>query len=134
MKVPPFLLASSLILAQAQRLFRKLCPVCRREMIPDPIVLERNHIRPDFFEGGVIYGPTGCPKCNNTGYKSRGAVMEVLSVNAEIRDAIARNLPSSVIQELAVKSGMITLKDAGLLKVRAGVTSLAASIEVTGGD
>jgi type IV pilus assembly protein PilB len=134
MKVPPFLLASSLILAQAQRLFRKLCPVCRREMIPDPVVLERNHIRPDFFEGGVIYGPTGCPKCNNTGYKSRGAVMEVLSVNAEIRDAIARNLPSSVIQELAVKSGMITLKDAGLLKVRAGVTSLAASIEVTGGD
>jgi type IV pilus assembly protein PilB len=134
MKVPPFLLASSLILAQAQRLFRKLCPVCRREMIPDPVVLERNHIRPDFFEGGVIYGPTGCPKCNNTGYKSRGAVMEVLSVNAEIRDAIARNLPSSVIQELAVKSGMITLKDAGLLKVRAGVTSLTASIEVTGGD
>jgi type IV pilus assembly protein PilB len=134
MHVAPFLLASSLILAQAQRLFRKICPVCRRELHPDPIILERNHIRPDFFEGGVIYGPAGCPKCSNTGYKGRNAVMEVLTVNAEIRDAIARSLPSSDIQALAVKTGMITLKEAGLLKVRAGITSLTESIEITGGE
>jgi len=134
MHVPPFLLASSLILAQAQRLYRKICPVCRREMEPDPVVLERNHIAPDFFEGSVIYGPAGCVKCNSSGYKGRGAVMEVLTVNEEIRDAIARSCPSADIQQLAIKAGMISLKNAGLLKVRAGLTSLAAAIEVTGGE
>ncbi len=134
MKVPPFLLASSLILAQAQRLFRKLCPVCRREIEAGPDILERNHIRPDFFEGSVIYGPAGCAKCNNTGYKGRGAVMEVLTVDGPVRDAIARSLPSSDIQELAIKGGMIPLKEAGLMKVRAGLTSLAAALEVTGGE
>jgi type IV pilus assembly protein PilB len=134
MQVPPFLLASSLILAQAQRLFRKICTVCRRELTPDPVVLERNHIRPDFFEGSVIYGPAGCPKCNNTGYKGRNAVMEVLTVNPEIRDAIARSIPSADIQAMAVKAGMVTLKEAGLLKVRAGITSLTESIDVTGGE
>lgn len=134
MQVPPFLLASTLILAQAQRLFRKLCPVCRHEVPADAEILSRNHIAADFFNDSVIYGPVGCAKCNNAGYKGRGAMMEVLTIDPQIRDAIARNLPADEIQAMALKSGMVSLKQAGLLKVRAGVTSLTTALEVTGGE
>ena len=134
MGVPPFLLASSLILAQAQRLFRKLCPVCKKPCEVDPVVLAANHIDPTFFEGATLFDAVGCAKCNGIGYKGRGAMMEVLPITDTIRGAITKGSPSSVIRELAVKEGMVTLKDAGMLKVRNGVTSIHAALEVTGGD
>ncbi len=134
MGVPPFLLASSLLLAQAQRLFRKLCPVCKSPSEPNAEVLRANHIDPELFQGATLFEPVGCPKCNGIGYKGRGAVMEVLTVTESIRAAIVVNAPSSTLRDLAVKEGMVTLKDAGLRKVINGITSLAAALEVTGGE
>jgi type IV pilus assembly protein PilB len=134
MGVPPFLLASSLILAQAQRLFRKLCPVCKRPHEVDAEVLAANHIPPTFFDGVTVFEPVGCTKCNGIGYKGRGAVMEVLPITDAIRNAITKGTSSAAIRDLAVGEGMVTIKDAGLLKVRNGITSLAAALEVTGGD
>ena len=134
MGVPPFLISSSLILAQAQRLFRKLCPACKKPCEPHPDILTANRIDPAFFEGSTIFEPGGCTKCNGIGYKGRGAIMEVLTVTDSIRGAIVKGSPASTLQELAVASGMVTLKDAGLLKVRNGVTSLHAALEVTGGE
>jgi type IV pilus assembly protein PilB len=134
MGVPPFLLASSLILAQAQRLFRKLCAVCKRPCEPDPDVLAGNRINPEAFIGATLYEPVGCTKCNGIGYKGRGAIMEVLPISDAIREAVVRNAPSATIRELAVHEGMVTLKEAGLLKVLGGVTSLAAALETTGGE
>jgi len=134
MGVPPFLLASSLLLAQAQRLYRKLCPACKRPHAIDPEVLAANRIAPAFFEGFPIFESAGCTKCNGIGYKGRGAVMEVLPVSEAIRNAITKATPSATIRDLAVGEGMVTIKDAGLLKVRNGITSLAAALEVTGGD
>ena len=134
MKVPPFLLASSLILAQAQRLYRKLCPICKKPSKPDAQVLTANNINPELFVDRLLYDPFGCPKCNNTGYKGRGAIMEVLPVSEHIREAIVRGAASAELQKLAVQEGMVTLKDAGLRKVAEGITSLQAAIEVTGGE
>ena len=134
MGVPPFLIASSLILAQAQRLFRKLCPICKKPAAINPEVLLANHIDPAFFEGSTIFEPCGCVKCNNIGYKGRGAMMEVLTVSDSIRNQTIRGATSAAIRELAVKEGMITLKDAGLMKVRDGMTSLGAALEVTGSE
>ncbi len=134
MGVPPFLLASSLILAQAQRLFRKLCVVCKRPCEPNAEVLSANRINPELFAGATLYEPVGCPKCNGIGYKGRGAIMEVLPISDNIRGAIVKNAPSSTIRELAVSEGMVTLKEAGLMKVLNGVTSLAAALETTGGE
>jgi type IV pilus assembly protein PilB len=134
MGVPPFLLASSLILAQAQRLFRKLCPVCKRPRDVDADILAANHIAPAFFDGATLFEPVGCAKCNGLGYKGRGAVMEVLPISEAIRNAITKGSPSATIRDIAVSEGMVTIKDAGLLKVRNGITSLAAALEVTGGD
>ena len=85
--LPPFLLASSLILAQAQRLFRRLCPVCRKPVDVNIPLLEANGVDPAPFEGVQIYGPGGCPKCHGSGYKGRGAFMEVLPISPKIRGA-----------------------------------------------
>ena len=134
MGVPPFLIASSLILAQAQRLYRKLCQACRKEMALPIEVLSANHIDPVFFQGAQLYQAAGCPRCNGTGYKGRAAIMEVLTVDELVREAIVRGMPTSELRTLAIKQGMIPLKDVGMMKVRDGVTSLAAALEVTGGD
>jgi len=134
MKVPPFLIASSLILAQAQRLFRKLCPFCKKPMEADQEMLAANHIDPSFFADSPVFAPGSCPKCNGIGYKGRGAIMEVLPVTDAIREATVKGATSAVIRDIAIKEGMVTLKDAGLLKVKNGITSLHAALEVTGSE
>ena len=134
MGVPPFLIASSLILAHAQRLYRRLCTACRRAAPLSDEVLAANHIDPAFFVGAQTYVAAGCPRCNGTGYKGRAALMEVLPVDDAIREAIVRGRTTPEIRALAVKSGMLSLKEVGLAKVRDGITSLAAALEVTGGD
>ncbi len=134
MGVPPFLLASCLIVAQAQRLYRKLCPSCKKPTALPADVLKANHIDPEFFGNTTIYGPRGCPKCNFLGYKGRGAIMEVLSVDEHVREAVIRGNSTAEIRELARKNGMVGLKEAGLRKVRDGLTSLEAALEVTGGE
>ena len=136
MGIPPFLLASSLILAQAQRLYRRLCPYCKAPMEGtfDAQMLEANEIDPHAFDGATIYDAVGCPKCNGSGYKGRGAIMEVLPVSDDVRTAIVKGLPSDAIRKIAVKEGMMTLKDVGLLKVRDGLTSLKAALAVTGSE
>ena len=134
MGVPPFLISSSLILAQAQRLYRKLCSACKKEADVPQDVLATNRIDPTFFNGKPLFFPIGCPRCNGTGYKGRGAIMEVLPVEDSIRDAIVHGKTTSELRALAIKNGMISLKEVGLMKVRDGITSLAAALEVTGGE
>ncbi len=134
MGVEPFLLSSCLILAQAQRLYRKLCPFCRTPVAIDADILRINRIDPDFFQNSTIYKAVGCPKCNNIGFKGRGALMEVLTVNALVREAILLGKGMNEIREMAIKNGMVTMKEAGLRKVRDGVTALEAALEVTGGE
>ncbi len=133
MGVEPFMLGSSLILAQAQRLYRKLCQACRKPKDIPPDILQMNHIDPHFFDGVTLYGAVGCPRCSN-GYKGRGAVMEVLLVDESIRHAILAGSNTEQIRQAAIKKGMVTLKQAGLQRVREGLTSLEAALAVTGGE
>lgn len=134
MGVPPFLIASSLILAQAQRLYRKLCPFCKRAAEVAPDILAANAIDPADLAGGTIFESVGCPKCNNSGYKGRGAIMEVLPISDAIRAEITRGSTSAVLRDVAIAEGMIPLKRVGMLKVRAGVTSMNAALAVTGSE
>lgn len=133
MGIEPFMLGSALILAQAQRLYRRLCPACKKQAEVSPDVLRQNHIDPDFFKGATIYQAAGCPRCSS-GFKGRGAIMEVLLISNTIRDAIIRGANTSEISRLGCEAGMVSLKQAGLARVREGVTSLEAALEVTGGD
>ena len=134
MGIQPFMLASSLILAQAQRLFRRLCPFCKQPAPVDSALLVANKVDPAPFEGVEIFGPVGCPKCHNSGYKGRGAMMEVLPISPKIRALIEKGGDAELLKKLALEEGMVTLKEAGMRKVRAGLTSLQAALEVTGGE
>ena len=134
MGVAPFMLASSLVLAQAQRLFRRLCPFCRKPVELNAEMLAVNNVDPAPFEGVQVFGPGGCPKCRNTGYKGRGAFMEVLPISPKIRALIERGGDAEKLKQIALEEGMVTLKEAGMRKVRAGITSLEAAFEVTGGE
>jgi len=133
MGIEPFMLGSALICAQAQRLYRTLCKACKKPVNITPEMLEINHVDPTLFEGATIYGPGNCPRCTN-GYKGRGAIMEVLLVDDAIRQGVLSGMNSGQLRELAIKKGMVSLKQAGLTRVRDGLTSLEAALAVTGGD
>ncbi|MDA1043633.1 MAG: ATPase, T2SS/T4P/T4SS family [Verrucomicrobia bacterium] len=133
MGVEPFMLGSCLVLSQAQRLYRKLCPVCKTKVPIVPEMLIANRIDPAFFEGVEVYGPVGCPRCAN-GYKGRGAIMEVMRVNDAIKEGILMGSNAGELRDIASANGMVTLKETGLHRVREGLTSIAAAIAVTGGE
>jgi len=134
MQVPPFLISSSLVLAQAQRLFRKLCPFCKKPIDLDEELLVANHVDPERFKDVQVYGPGGCPRCRGTGFKGRGAFMEAMAVTNALRPVIERGAPADVIRAKAVEDGMVTLKEAAMRKVRDGITSLDAAFAVVGGE
>jgi len=135
MDVEPSLLASSLVLAQAQRLLRKLCSACKKEQKNLPLEqLKAYGIDPDFFKGTTVFQAVGCPRCHNSGYKGRAAIMEVLTVNKEVRYDILKGISSKEIAIKAKDRGMLMLKDIGLIKVKDGVTSIDGALECTGGE
>jgi type IV pilus assembly protein PilB len=134
MGVEPFLLSSSLIMTQAQRLYRKVCPACRK-VIPLPEeVLRLNKMDPSEFDGTTFYAAQGCPKCGNLGYKGRGAVMEILLVDDDIRAQIIQDPNADVIRKIAVANGMKTLRDLGFERVKQGITTVDEVLRVTSGS
>ena len=134
MGIDGFMLAASLLCAQAQRLYRKLCKACRKPMEIPTEILRLHHLDPVLFEGAELYKAVGCPKCNQTGYKGRGAMMEILLVNDEMRELVLREPSSGVLRDCAVKNGMLTLRDVGLLRAKEGTTSIEEILLVTSGE
>lgn len=132
--IEPFLLASSVILTQAQRLYRKLCPICKKPTELPLNVLKANRIDPEFFSGATVYKSTGCPKCGNLGYRGRAAIMEVLPIGPEIRDLILHNATGAELRKKSHSMGLLSLKQVGMLKVKEGITTVEAMIKVTGGE
>jgi len=133
MGIEPFMLGSALVCAQAQRLYRVLCKACKKPAQITAEMFETNHIDPAMFEGATVYGAGSCPRCTN-GYKGRGAIMEVLLVDDAIRRGVLSGMNTGELRELAIKKGMVSLKQAGLTRVRDGITSLEAALAVTGSD
>jgi len=134
MGIEAFMLASSLIMAQAQRLYKKLCPVCRRPRELPLEYLRLNHLDPKSFEGAQLFAPAGCPKCGKTGFKGRNSLMEILMVDDAIRQLILQDASATELAAKAVANGMMTLKMVGLEKVKEGVSSLEEILSVTGGE
>ena len=131
MGIEPFMLASSLLLTQAQRLFRKLCPVCKKEIDFPMEILKKNRIDIDLFADTQFYQAAGCPKCNSVGYKGRGGIMEILLVDEVLRKTILNNQEADAIAKIAVQNGMRTLRQAGLDRVRDGLTTMEEIMRVT---
>jgi type IV pilus assembly protein PilB len=132
MGVPAFNIASSVILITAQRLARKLCVHCKRpEDIPPEALLQAGFTEEDLDGSWQAYGPAGCDKCLDTGYKGRVGIYEVMPITDEMRQIIMRNGSALDIADQAQKEGVRTLRQSGLLKVRQGMTSLEEIEAVT---
>jgi len=124
--VEPYMLGPSLLVVIAQRLIRKLCPECKEAYEPTLEQLKGAKIK-----GDLIYRHKGCPKCNNTGYRGRTNICEVMPCTIEIQDLINQRAPYLKIREVARAAGMQTLYESGIKKVESGITSLEEVFSVT---
>jgi general secretion pathway protein E len=131
MGVEPFLLASSLIGVVAQRLVRRLCQDCRAAVVRDPRKLKvvGTDVVP---EGGTIYTALGCAACNQTGYRGRTGIYEMLEVDDGLRRLIHDRASEEQLRDYAVAHGMRPLRKDGWRWVVQGVTSLEELVRVTG--
>ena len=116
--VPHYLLTPSLVMILAQRLARRLCPKCKEPY--EPTAEQHGGVT---FKSDLIYRPKGCEECNNTGYRGRLVVGEVLLINDEVRAIISKNGTYTEIKDAARKNGMDTLFDSGVKLVDKGITS-----------
>lgn len=134
MGIEPFLVTSSVNLILAQRLARKLCQFCKKEVHLDPQALRDAQVPEDKIPGAVIYEPgPGCDKCNN-GFKGRIALYEVMVFGDELKNAVLQGYSTAELKAEAIRLGMQSLRMAGINKVLAGVTSLAECCRVTAPD
>ncbi len=124
MGVEPFLVASSVVGITAQRLVRRLCPECKEAYEPSDELVHRLGVELEGTEKPVFFKPHGCPICNNTGYRGRLALHEVLVMTSDVRELVTKNAPADQLENAAIKEGMFTLKEDGVRKVCLGLTSL----------
>ncbi|MGD9888383.1 MAG: type IV-A pilus assembly ATPase PilB [Halothiobacillaceae bacterium] len=131
MGVPTYNIAASVLLIIAQRLARKLCPACKaEEKIPASELLKEGFSQADVDAGITIYKPVGCELCNN-GYKGRTGVYQVMPISNEMQRLIMDGANSIGLADQAKKEGIPNLREAGLLKVKAGVIGLEELNNVT---
>ncbi|MEM1097272.1 MAG: GspE/PulE family protein [Planctomycetota bacterium] len=128
MGVEPFLIASSLRGVLAQRLVRRVCPDCRREMTPSEALMRRMGHRAG--EGGKWYEGAGCRACRHVGYRGRMGVFELITVEPAVREAINRRADAGQIRD-ALGSGHVTMAEDGYRKAAAGETTLEEVLRVT---
>lgn len=131
MGVPPFNIASSVIMITAQRLARRLCSCKERVHLPKEALLDAGFTDKDLDGAWKAFKPSGCEHCNDTGYKGRIGIHQVMQVTDTIERLILAHASTPEIEAAARKEGMLTLREAGLLKVKQGLTSLEEVIATT---
>ncbi|MDQ2866899.1 MAG: Flp pilus assembly complex ATPase component TadA [Verrucomicrobiota bacterium] len=131
MGIEPFLIASSVIMACAQRLVRRICTNCREEFTPEPEMFERLGIEK---LDSVFYRGSGCDRCKGRGYLGRAAIIEALPVSETVRRLIIKRASAAVLKNQAVTEGMKTLRMAGIDKALEGITTLEEIWRVTAED
>jgi type IV pilus assembly protein PilB len=131
MGIEPFLVANSLQLICAQRLVRRICTNCKEPHPTPPPALVQAGFTPDDAKSVVPNKGKGCDKCNNTGYKGRVGLYEVMEVTEELRELILVGASALELRRKAVEEGMITLRNSGLRKVKAGLTTIEEVVRET---
>ena len=128
--VEPFVIASATLGVVAQRLVRRLCGACRRQYTPNSETLRALNISEADAANIPFYRPVGCDACHQTGYKGRIGIYEVMKISDRIRRMIAQRAGEDAIREVAQSTGMLTLGDDALAKVKAGVTTAEELLRV----
>ncbi|MGY8693483.1 MAG: GspE/PulE family protein [Verrucomicrobiia bacterium] len=128
MDIERFMISSSLLCVCAQRLMRRVCKTCRIQY--DPEDREKEILEDGIGWSGTIFksNPKGCPRCNNTGYKGRIGIHEMMVTDDELVDGINKGKETSEIKKMAMRGGMKTLHQDSLLKVKDGISSIAEAL------
>ena len=129
--VEPFLLAATLEAIVAQRLVRTICPKCKETYAPSEESLMELGLLPKDVEGKTFYYGRGCDQCNQTGYRGRTALYEIMKIGSRLREAIIERKSTAVLRAEAQSAGMRTLRDAGILKVFDGLTTIEEVVKQT---
>lgn len=134
MGMEPFLVASSTNLIMAQRLIRRVCSKCREQVTLAPEALRELQLDPAEAANATFYRGRGCYDCNNTGYRGRQGLYEVMPVSATIRDMILNRVSAREIKHQAMSEGMLSLRLDGLEKLKRGMTSPEEILKETAPD
>ena len=131
MGIEPFLVATSVNLIQAQRLIRRICRDCKQEHPTPPEAMIEVGFSADEARNMKTYRGKGCSTCNNTGYKGRIGLYEVMEITDELRELILIGASALELRKKAIDDGMISLRESGLYKIREGVTTIEEVVRET---
>ncbi|MBQ9771456.1 MAG: type II/IV secretion system protein [Lentisphaeria bacterium] len=131
MGVEPFLIASAVIGVLAQRLIRRVCPKCKTAFVPEDKDLEMLGLKREDIGNNKFYYGKGCPHCNNSGYKGRKALTELLLMSPQISELVLQNAPTVVIREKARELGMSTMREDGIKAILNGETTMEEVLRYT---
>ena len=134
MGVKPFLVASAVMAIMAQRLIRRICLECRREAEVSETELRAVGLTQQRLEEATVYEAVGCPACNNSGYKGRQGVYELMEMSNDIREMAFQCKPTLELRAKARSEGMVTLQEDAIRKVLAGVTTIPEVLRITHRD
>ena len=131
MGVPTFLLTATIEAILAQRLVRRICSQCREEVQPSEEVLFHLGLQPEDVADRKFYRGRGCDVCNNTGYKGRVGLFELMVMNDELRDMVLKNASVDELRKTAQGYGMVALRDSGMQCVYQGTTTAEEVVRET---
>jgi type IV pilus assembly protein PilB len=131
MGIAPFLISSSVILACAQRLMRRICPHCKEPVTYPDKMFQDLGIDPSMFDGVTLHRGRGCDRCKNSGYAGRMAIIEAMTITDEIRKLIISRANTRELAKVAIGQGMRTLRMAALDRVREGTSTLEQVLLLT---
>jgi len=131
MGVEPFLIAATVEAVIGQRLVRTICVHCKEQYEPtDEMLMQLNLTREDVRDKAFFYGK-GCDHCNNTGYRGRSAVFEIMTMTDRIRELLSQRASTAAIRQIAREQGMRTMRESGLLKIYDGTTTIEEVVRET---
>jgi type IV pilus assembly protein PilB len=130
MGVQPFLVASTMIAALAQRLVRTICPACKEEYEPGQELIQ-SVMGADYKGGDKFFHGAGCQECKGVGYRGRLGIYELMEMTPVVQEAIVKNVADTELKKIARKEGMVSLREDGILKVKQGITTLDEVLRTT---
>jgi type IV pilus assembly protein PilB len=133
MGIEAYKVASAVILIEAQRLIRRVCKHCGTQVDVSDDELIRYGVNPEYMRGAKFMLGKGCMQCGNTGYKGRVGIFEILPLTHTLREMIVKQAPTEELRMQARREGVMMLREDGLIKVKAGITTLEEVMKATVG-
>ncbi|HAV92935.1 TPA: type IV-A pilus assembly ATPase PilB [candidate division WOR-3 bacterium] len=133
MGIEAYKVASAIILIEAQRLIRRVCKHCGTQVDVSDDELIRYGVNPEYMRGAKFMLGKGCMQCGNTGYKGRVGIFEILPLTHTLREMIVKQAPTEELRMQARREGVMMLREDGLIKVKAGITTLEEVMKATVG-